>query len=97
MALNCDYLIIGAGAMGMAFVDVLLSESDGLEIIMVDKHESPGAYIQCPWKSHSSSKVGIGVIRINLSRCINPQNITECQALPLSMMGISANFQLGLK
>ncbi|WP_306251699.1 hypothetical protein [Parvularcula sp. IMCC14364] len=41
--LEADYLIIGTGAMGMAFVDVLLSETDA-SIIMVDKHHKAGGH-----------------------------------------------------
>lgn len=38
-----DYLIIGAGAMGMAFADIVLTESDKT-ILMVDMHQKPGGH-----------------------------------------------------
>ena len=38
-----DYLVIGSGAMGMAFSDVLLTETDA-KIIIVDKHHQPGGH-----------------------------------------------------
>jgi hypothetical protein len=41
--LETDYLIIGSGAMGMAFADVILTESDA-RIIMVDRHAAPGGH-----------------------------------------------------
>lgn len=41
--LETDYLIIGAGAVGMAVADVLLSETDA-NIIIVDKHHKPGGH-----------------------------------------------------
>jgi cation diffusion facilitator CzcD-associated flavoprotein CzcO len=41
--LECDYLIIGAGAMGMAFADELVSGSDA-EIILVDRGHQPGGH-----------------------------------------------------
>lgn len=41
--LETDYLIIGAGAMGMAFADTLLSESDA-RMIIVDRHGKPGGH-----------------------------------------------------
>lgn len=41
--LQTDYLVIGSGAMGMAFVDTLLSETDA-NIIMVDMHHMPGGH-----------------------------------------------------
>ena len=41
--LNCDYLVVGSGAVGMAFVDTLLSET-GANIIMVDRYAAPGGH-----------------------------------------------------
>lgn len=41
--IEADYLIIGAGAVGMAFADVLLSETDA-RIVIVDKHHQPGGH-----------------------------------------------------
>ncbi|MEZ7517278.1 NAD(P)-binding protein [Psychrobacter sp. NPDC078370] len=41
--IETDYLIIGSGAVGMAFADVLLTETDA-NIIIVDKHHKPGGH-----------------------------------------------------
>lgn len=41
--LETDYLIVGSGAVGMAFADVLLSETNA-NIVMVDKHPKPGGH-----------------------------------------------------
>ena len=41
--LTTDYLVIGSGAMGMAFSDALLTETDA-KIIIVDKHHQPGGH-----------------------------------------------------
>ena len=41
--LETDYLVVGTGAVGMAFVDTLLDESDA-DIIMVDNHHQPGGH-----------------------------------------------------
>jgi hypothetical protein len=41
--LETDYLIIGSGAVGMAFADVLLNETNA-NIIIVDKHHKPGGH-----------------------------------------------------
>ena len=41
--LTTDYLIIGGGAMGMAFADILLSETLA-NIIIVDKFAKPGGH-----------------------------------------------------
>jgi cation diffusion facilitator CzcD-associated flavoprotein CzcO len=35
--LETDYLVVGAGATGMAFTDALIDESDA-EVLMVDRH-----------------------------------------------------------
>jgi hypothetical protein len=42
-ALAADYLVIGSGAMGMAFTDVLLTETDAT-VILVDRHHRPGGH-----------------------------------------------------
>jgi len=41
--IETDYLIIGAGAAAMAFVDTLLSESDA-QVVIVDRHHQPGGH-----------------------------------------------------
>ncbi|WP_440958701.1 NAD(P)/FAD-dependent oxidoreductase [Oceanicaulis sp. LC35] len=41
--LETDYLVIGGGAMGMAFTDVILSETDA-DIIIVDQNAKPGGH-----------------------------------------------------
>ena len=41
--LETDYLIVGSGAVGMAFVDTLLSETDA-NIIIVDRYAKPGGH-----------------------------------------------------
>src|SRR4051812_41129385 len=41
--LEADYLIIGAGAVGMAFADSLLSDSDAT-MVMVDRLDRPGGH-----------------------------------------------------
>ena len=40
---ECDYLVIGAGASAMAFVDTLLDESDA-SVVMVDERQHPGGH-----------------------------------------------------
>ena len=48
MKLETDYLIVGGGAMGMAFVDEILNRSfncgnnQNTEFIIIDKHAKPG-------------------------------------------------------
>jgi hypothetical protein len=42
-AIETDYLVIGAGAMGMAFVDTLVSESDATAVV-IDRYHRPGGH-----------------------------------------------------
>lgn len=42
--LDTDYLIVGAGAMSMAFADVILTEQPAARIVMVDRHAGPGGH-----------------------------------------------------
>lgn len=41
--LEADYLVIGAGAMGLAFTDVLMTESDA-SVVIVDRQGQPGGH-----------------------------------------------------
>ena len=43
MTLETDYLVVGAGAAGMAFTDGLL-DSTGADIVMVDRRAAPGGH-----------------------------------------------------
>jgi hypothetical protein len=42
--LQTDYLVVGAGASAMAFVDALLSESPDARVVMVDRRHGPGGH-----------------------------------------------------
>ena len=42
--LECDYLVIGAGATGLAFVDELIHGSRHIKVILVDKRAKPGGH-----------------------------------------------------
>ncbi|GGX64701.1 hypothetical protein GCM10011309_13660 [Litorimonas cladophorae] len=42
--LKTDYLVVGSGAVGMAFVDTLLDEKPDADIIMVDRFAKPGGH-----------------------------------------------------
>ena len=43
MTLDTDYLIIGSGAVGMAFADTLFHETDA-RMVIVDRHHGPGGH-----------------------------------------------------
>jgi cation diffusion facilitator CzcD-associated flavoprotein CzcO len=40
---NTDYLVIGAGASGLAFTDALVAEAD-VEVTVIDRQRSPGGH-----------------------------------------------------
>jgi hypothetical protein len=42
--IETDYLVIGAGAVGMAFVDTLLEEDPDCHVTIADKHAQPGGH-----------------------------------------------------
>ena len=43
-ALECDYLVIGSGAMGLAFADELHTQRPSAEIVLVDQRAKPGGH-----------------------------------------------------
>jgi hypothetical protein len=42
--IETDYLVVGAGASGMAFVDTLLSQTDDVEVVIADRRYRPGGH-----------------------------------------------------
>ena len=43
-SIKTDYLVVGSGAVGMAFVDTLLDELPDVDIVMVDRFAKPGGH-----------------------------------------------------
>jgi hypothetical protein len=43
LTIEADYLVVGAGAMGMAFVDTLITETDAT-VVVVDRNDQPGGH-----------------------------------------------------
>ena len=43
-SLETDYLVVGAGATAMAFVDTLLTENAHATVLMVDRHHRTGGH-----------------------------------------------------
>jgi hypothetical protein len=41
--IEADYLVVGAGAMGMAFIDTLVSETEA-RVVLVDRYHQPGGH-----------------------------------------------------
>jgi NAD(P)-binding Rossmann-like domain len=42
-SIEADYLVVGAGAMGLAFTDTLVSETDAT-VVVVDRNDQPGGH-----------------------------------------------------
>ena len=72
--IDTDYLVVGAGAAGMAFVDTLLEETD-CEVVLVDRRDRPGGHWNDAYpfvRLHSpSSTYGVG------SRVLGSNRIDE--------------------
>src|ERR1700691_3984595 len=43
MLVSTDYLVVGAGASGLAFADALVAEAD-VEVTVIDRREAPGGH-----------------------------------------------------
>ncbi len=43
MPIETDYLVVGAGASGLAFADALVAEAD-VEVTLVDRRPAPGGH-----------------------------------------------------
>ena len=41
--LQADYVVVGSGAVGMAFADIILTESDAT-VLIVDRYAKPGGH-----------------------------------------------------
>lgn len=44
MLIDTDYLVVGAGASGLAFADTLVAETENVEVIVVDRQQAPGGH-----------------------------------------------------
>ena len=67
--LETDYLIVGSGAVGMAFADTLLTDSDA-DIVLVDRHHLPGGHWNdaYPFVTLHQPSAYYGVESLELSR-----------------------------
>ena len=41
---ECDYLVVGAGAVGMAFTDELMTQKPNSKVVLVDNRPAPGGH-----------------------------------------------------
>lgn len=69
MKLETDYLIVGSGAVGMAFADVILNETDA-SMIIVDKYAKPGGHwnVAYPFVTLHQPSSFYGVSSLELSK-----------------------------
>lgn len=69
MTLETDYLIVGSGAVGMAFADVILHETDA-SMIIVDKYAKPGGHwnVAYPFVTLHQPSSFYGVSSLELSK-----------------------------
>ena len=67
--LQADYLMVGSGAVGMAFADTLLTETD-VTIIIVDQHQKPGGHwnVAYPFVTLHQPSAFYGVNSLELSK-----------------------------
>jgi hypothetical protein len=42
--METDYLVVGAGASGLAFADTLVAEAENVQVTVVDRHQAPGGH-----------------------------------------------------
>ena len=67
--IETEYLIVGSGAVGMAFADVLLAETEA-DIVIVDRHAKPGGHwnVAYPFVTLHQPSAFYGVPSRELSR-----------------------------
>jgi NAD(P)-binding Rossmann-like domain len=70
LVLSTDYLIIGAGASGLAFADTLLAQADDVEVTLIDRRPVPGGHWQhaYPFVRLHSPSAYYGVDSVPLGR-----------------------------
>jgi len=70
MILETDYLIVGSGAVGMAFADTLLEETTDAKIIIVDRYHKPGGHwnVAYPFVTLHQPSAFYGVSSLELSK-----------------------------
>ena len=44
MPIDTDYLVVGAGARGLAFADALVAETEDVEVTVIDRRPVPGGH-----------------------------------------------------
>ncbi|MFW2383331.1 MAG: NAD(P)/FAD-dependent oxidoreductase [Acidimicrobiales bacterium] len=72
--LTTDYLVVGSGAVGMAFADVLVTETDA-DIVIVDRFAKPGGHwnVAYPFVTLHQPSQFYGVSSVELSKGVVDQ------------------------
>ena len=67
--IKADYFIAGSGAVGMAFADVILSETDA-SIVIADRYAKPGGHwnVAYPFVTLHQPSAYYGVSSVELSK-----------------------------
>ena len=75
MFVDTDYLVVGAGASGLAFVDALVAEGDA-EVTVIDRRDAPGGHwldaypfvrLHTPSAYYGVNSLALGEDRIDLA------------------------------
>ncbi len=71
---NADYLVVGAGASGLAFADALVAEAENVEVTVIDRQQAPGGHwlhaypfvrLHTPSAYYGVNSLGLGEDRID--------------------------------
>src|SRR5579872_3976215 len=74
VTIEADYLVVGAGALGMGFVDTLIQNSDA-DVVMIDRRHRPGGHwldsypfvrLHQPSMNYGVNSTPLGLDRIDL-------------------------------
>lgn len=76
---EADYIVIGAGAMSVAFVDTILDETDA-DVVIVDRYDKPGGH----WR------VAYEHVRLHQSSTFYGVNSTDLGSLAVDSAGYNA-------
>ena len=72
MLIDTDYLVVGAGAIGLAFVDTLVAETENAEVTVIERQQTPGGHWLNAYpfvRLHSpSSYYGVGSLALGEDR-----------------------------
>ncbi len=75
VGIETDYLVVGAGALGMGFVDTLIESSD-IDVVMIDRQHRPGGHwlesypfvqLHQPSANYGVNSTPLGLDRIELN------------------------------